>query len=212
MEYLCQLNKISFRQLSIPMILYFGLWSIESKTCRDILFFKKITSLFQAHSKIDIALKALLIIHFNDLASVCLPFLDLDSPKLSKSFFGSPGGETGNLSYLLGFNKKLSLILPEPSLGSYIMLLRPILFDSAISEFSCFVTNGSLSKSRGSTESKNNKISLNSVSGNIIIDDNAAVVIDKQGMPKGTRILGPIAREVKEAGFTKIGSLAREVV
>lgn len=43
-------------------------------------------------------------------------------------------------------------------------------------------------------------------------DDNAAVVIDKQGLPKGTRILGPIAREVKEAGYTKIGSLAREVV
>ena len=43
-------------------------------------------------------------------------------------------------------------------------------------------------------------------------DDNAAVVIDKQGLPRGTRILGPIAREVKEAGYTKIGSLAREVV
>lgn len=43
-------------------------------------------------------------------------------------------------------------------------------------------------------------------------DDNAGVVIDKQGLPRGTRILGPIAREVKEAGYTKIGSLAREVV
>jgi len=43
-------------------------------------------------------------------------------------------------------------------------------------------------------------------------DDNAGVVIDKQGLPRGTRILGPIAREVKEAGFTKIASLAREVV
>src|SRR5690606_29629605 len=43
-------------------------------------------------------------------------------------------------------------------------------------------------------------------------DDNAGVVIDKQGMPLGTRILGPIAREVKDAGYTKIGSLAREVV
>lgn len=43
-------------------------------------------------------------------------------------------------------------------------------------------------------------------------DDNAGVVIDKQGLPKGTRILGPIAREVKDAGYTKIGSLAREVV
>ena len=42
--------------------------------------------------------------------------------------------------------------------------------------------------------------------------DNAGVVIDKQGMPKGTRILGPVAREVKEAGFTKIASLAREVI
>jgi len=43
-------------------------------------------------------------------------------------------------------------------------------------------------------------------------DDNAGVVIDKQGFPKGTRILGPIAREVKESGYTKIASLAREVV
>lgn len=43
-------------------------------------------------------------------------------------------------------------------------------------------------------------------------DDNAAVIIDKSGLPKGTRILGPIAREVKEAGYTKIASLAREVV
>jgi large subunit ribosomal protein L14 len=43
-------------------------------------------------------------------------------------------------------------------------------------------------------------------------DDNAGVVIDKQGLPRGTRILGPVAREVKEAGYNKIASLAREVV
>ena len=43
-------------------------------------------------------------------------------------------------------------------------------------------------------------------------DDNAGVVIDKSGLPRGTRILGPVAREVKEAGYTKIASLAREVV
>ena len=43
-------------------------------------------------------------------------------------------------------------------------------------------------------------------------DDNAGVAIDKSGFPKGTRILGPVAREVKEAGYTKIASLAREVV
>ncbi len=46
----------------------------------------------------------------------------------------------------------------------------------------------------------------------IRFDDNAGVVIDKQGMPRGTRVMGPIAREVKERGFTKIASLAREVV
>ncbi len=43
-------------------------------------------------------------------------------------------------------------------------------------------------------------------------DDNAGVVIDKGGLPLGTRVLGPIAREVKEAGFNKIASLCREVV
>jgi large subunit ribosomal protein L14 len=46
----------------------------------------------------------------------------------------------------------------------------------------------------------------------IRFDDNAAVVIDKQGLPRGTRIMGPVAREVKEEGYTKIASLAREVV
>src|SRR3989344_4095686 len=42
--------------------------------------------------------------------------------------------------------------------------------------------------------------------------DNAGVVIDKNGLPLGTRILGPVAREVKEAGYTKIASLSLEVV
>ena len=44
--------------------------------------------------------------------------------------------------------------------------------------------------------------------------DNAAVVIDnpKDKNPKGTRIFGPIAREVKDAGFNKIASMAPEVV
>ncbi|KKQ95912.1 MAG: 50S ribosomal protein L14 [Candidatus Woesebacteria bacterium GW2011_GWB1_43_14] len=46
----------------------------------------------------------------------------------------------------------------------------------------------------------------------IRFDDNAAVIIDKQGLPLGTRVLGPIAREVKDAGYTKIASLAKEVV
>lgn len=45
-------------------------------------------------------------------------------------------------------------------------------------------------------------------------DDNAAVVITsrKDFNPVGTRIFGPIAREVKDAGFAKISSLASEVV
>lgn len=46
----------------------------------------------------------------------------------------------------------------------------------------------------------------------IRFDDNAGVVIDNQGLPRGTRILGPVAREVKEAGYNKIASLAREVI
>nr|GLL25493.1 putative 50S ribosomal protein L2 [Ipomoea trifida] len=43
-------------------------------------------------------------------------------------------------------------------------------------------------------------------------DDNAAVVIDKEGNPKGTRIFGAIARELRQFNFTKIVSLAPEVL
>ena len=42
-------------------------------------------------------------------------------------------------------------------------------------------------------------------------DDNAGVIIDKDGNPRGSRVFGPIAREVKEAGFLKIVSLAKEM-
>ncbi len=45
----------------------------------------------------------------------------------------------------------------------------------------------------------------------IRFDDNAGVIVDKDGNPRGTRIFGPIAREVREAGFTKIASLAKEM-
>ena len=43
-------------------------------------------------------------------------------------------------------------------------------------------------------------------------DSNAVVVIDKDNNPKGTRIFGPVARELREKGFMKIGSLAPEVL
>lgn len=44
-------------------------------------------------------------------------------------------------------------------------------------------------------------------------DENACVIIDKvKKEPKGTRVLGPIAREVRQAGFLKIASLAPEVL
>lgn len=44
-------------------------------------------------------------------------------------------------------------------------------------------------------------------------DDNAAVIVDlKSKEPKGTRIFGPVARELRNAGFNKIISLAPEVV
>jgi large subunit ribosomal protein L14 len=45
----------------------------------------------------------------------------------------------------------------------------------------------------------------------IKFDDNAGVVIDKDGNMRATRIFGPIAREVRDAGYTKIVSLAKEV-
>ncbi len=45
----------------------------------------------------------------------------------------------------------------------------------------------------------------------IKFDDNAGVVLDNDGNLRATRIFGPIAREVREAGFTKIVSLAQEV-
>ncbi len=47
----------------------------------------------------------------------------------------------------------------------------------------------------------------------IRFDDNAGVVIDNQKdkNPRGTRIFGPVARELKEIGFTKIVSMAEEV-
>jgi large subunit ribosomal protein L14 len=47
----------------------------------------------------------------------------------------------------------------------------------------------------------------------IRFDDNAAVIIDpKTKEPKGTRIFGPVAREIRDGGFTKIISLAPEVL
>lgn len=45
----------------------------------------------------------------------------------------------------------------------------------------------------------------------IRFSDNAGVIIDSQNNPRGTRIFGPIAREIKDAGFNKIASLAKEV-
>lgn len=46
----------------------------------------------------------------------------------------------------------------------------------------------------------------------IKFDDNAAVILDQQKNPKGTRIFGPVARELREMGFMKIVSLAPEVL
>lgn len=43
-------------------------------------------------------------------------------------------------------------------------------------------------------------------------DENAGVVIGNDGIPRGSRIFGPVAREVREKGFLKIVSLAPEIV
>jgi len=46
----------------------------------------------------------------------------------------------------------------------------------------------------------------------IRFDENAAVLLDNQGEPRGTRIFGPVARELRERDFMKIISLAPEVL
>jgi len=46
----------------------------------------------------------------------------------------------------------------------------------------------------------------------IRFDDNAAVIIDKAGEPVGTRVFGPVGRELREKKFMKIVSLAPEVL
>ena len=46
----------------------------------------------------------------------------------------------------------------------------------------------------------------------IRFDDNACVLIDEKGEPKGTRVFGPVAREIRDRKYTKIVSLAAEVL
>jgi large subunit ribosomal protein L14 len=46
----------------------------------------------------------------------------------------------------------------------------------------------------------------------IKFDENAAVVIDNQMNPRGTRVFGPVARELREKNFMKVVSLAPEVL
>ena len=46
----------------------------------------------------------------------------------------------------------------------------------------------------------------------IRFDDNSAVIINTENNPRGTRVFGPVAREIREKNFTKIISLANEVV
>jgi len=46
----------------------------------------------------------------------------------------------------------------------------------------------------------------------ICFDDNAAVLVNEDKTPRGTRVFGPVPRELRELGFTKIISLAPEVL
>jgi large subunit ribosomal protein L14 len=46
----------------------------------------------------------------------------------------------------------------------------------------------------------------------IRFDTNSCVLIDEKGNPRGTRIFGPVAREVRDRGYVKISSLAPEVI
>ncbi len=46
----------------------------------------------------------------------------------------------------------------------------------------------------------------------IKFDDNAVIIIKEDGTPRGTRVFGPVARELREKGYLKIVSLAPEVI
>lgn len=46
----------------------------------------------------------------------------------------------------------------------------------------------------------------------IKFDDNAVVIINSQGNPRGSRVFGPIAREIRDKNFTRVVSLAPEVL
>ena len=57
------------------------------------------------------------------------------------------------------------------------------------------------------------KATLRRTTGNSIrFDDNAAVLINEDKNPKGTRVFGPVARELRDKNYTKIVSLAPEVI
>jgi len=57
------------------------------------------------------------------------------------------------------------------------------------------------------------KKELNRVDGSLIrFDENAAVLLNSAGEPRGTRIFGPVARELRESGFMRIVSMAPEVL
>jgi large subunit ribosomal protein L14 len=46
----------------------------------------------------------------------------------------------------------------------------------------------------------------------IRFDDNAAVIVNMENKPRGTRVFGPVAREIRDKNFSKIVSLAPEVL
>jgi large subunit ribosomal protein L14 len=57
------------------------------------------------------------------------------------------------------------------------------------------------------------RATLRRETGNAIrFDDNAAVILGTENNPKGTRVFGPVARELRERNFTRIVSLAPEVI
>lgn len=57
------------------------------------------------------------------------------------------------------------------------------------------------------------KVGIKRVDGTVVrFDDNAVVIINQDNQPKGTRVFGPVAREIRGRGYQKIVSLAPEVL
>ena len=141
--------------------------------------------------------------HKDNFISLFLAIYDLECGTGGYAFTGKDG-ETKHL--LTDFSTELSSVMLEsPRKKEDMTNVSP-----AVAQYYCI-----LSESWGkdhTTDVRTKKERRRSDGSYIRFDDNAAVLIDTQQEPMGTRIFGPVARELREKQFMKILSLAPEVL